>query len=260
VWRWVCEEGGRTNLSAGRSNMFRAFLSRLCKLVKHFLLDLAHPPPSRIYLFPGEGIQRVIMDDLVDEVELSGLVILDAPSEVAGHSMLDVSPPTVCFASDDVPVGGLFSILRYLSRLWRVYPTTPENALRVDSAIEDLHRFIRPWVEGAETPAEDFDATAWVMTHVQTFEERYLQGNDTEYIYGFSTKSMADICWGGAFRYIVEDAGFDDGEEFRARFPLFTRWWEEMKPEYVVQEEGDGDETEEGDGDGDDTEEEKKEL
>ncbi len=240
--------------------MFRAFLSRLCKLVKHFLLDLAHPPPSRIYLFPGEGIQRVIMDDLVDEVELSGLVILDAPSEVAGHSMLDVSPPTVCFASDDVPVGGLFSILRYLSRLWRVYPTTPENALRVDSAIEDLHRFIRPWVEGAETPAEDFDATAWVMTHVQTFEERYLQGNDTEYIYGFSTKSMADICWGGAFRYIVEDAGFDDGEEFRARFPLFTRWWEEMKPEYVVQEEGDGDETEEGDGDGDDTEEEKKEL
>ena len=123
-----------------KQGMMFSLLARLCRYLKHYVLDLAHPLPRQIYVYPGEGLERSIVQTVVCETDLHGLVLVDRDEAS--------SKPSICLEADGLTYTGAFSIARFLARLWRIYPTTPQNALEVDSALEDLQAFVRPFLTG----------------------------------------------------------------------------------------------------------------
>lgn len=185
-----------------------SLLQRLCLYLKHRILDCAHPLPRRIEVFPGPPgtIERAIVEAVMARV---GIVELRAWHK--GDER-----PTVWVDDSEVGVSGCFAVCRYLGRLWRFHPTTPESALMVDGSLELLAQFLQPLGK--------VDVANHVCAFATELELRLeAHDGDAPWLEGFEKETVADVCWHAAFTYIFRDHHVD------LDHPRLMEWFDAME-------------------------------
>lgn len=116
---------------------------------------------------------------------------------------------------------------RYLGRLCHMYPSTPEHALILDEAFDELSRFMRPFVE-LESDALTYEHN---RRHVKPYLERLeknLKITKSERLYGFDGSTVADVCWRAAIEWVLEwHIDEDDPEQFLFEYggAYLSRWF-----------------------------------
>jgi glutathione S-transferase len=115
---------------------------------------------------------------------------------------------------DDDPVFGAMAAVRYLGRLSRTYPTTPQTALRLDEALDDLQMFLVQIDRGLEEVI--------LLEMLQSVEKRF-NGTDV-WMGGFERMTILDVCWAGVIRWLFERHVYTS-ESMKKEFPQLNVWW-----------------------------------
>ena len=137
--------------------------------------------------------------------DLKNVVVLSAPPE-------ERSDETCAFIrlKDEqnckTDVTGAFAICRYLARLWRLNPTTPESALIVDSALEHLSSFTNSLMNDSDPS----NVSAKLRSFLETMNDEFC--DDSLYIGGMHSLSLCDIMYRAAIEYALTllDKSFGD--------------------------------------------------
>lgn len=219
--------------------MWLAFLKYVSKEYKHYVLDAAHPAPKRIVVYPGcsGSVQNAILTEVLCFLDTTDIVVeLDA-SKDAAHSpssssdgdasqTTDVTPSIslVHFEDDDEEstIVGLMTVVRLLGRYWREYPTHPINSAKMDSAMELLSDFLSDAaIHNGDVERVRYFFTKLCDEHLKNDKEKY------EYMGGFERKTLADVCWGAALRWIVLRHPYilDDIIMGTNEFEALSFWW-----------------------------------
>lgn len=184
----------------------------LCKECKHIVLDYAHPVPHHVVLYPGRagGVHNAIMTEVLHFLATTGdIVELDA---LLGDDEVDL--PTLRYVEgstdgecDSRAIVGCTTVVRFLGRHWHEYPLHPNNAARMDAALELLEAFLTPWTNDGHVFGDDPVAfESHVRTFVARLEREQLFEYDDEYLGGFARATLADACWGATFRWLLQSA------------------------------------------------------
>ena len=189
--------------------MIRAVVSRLCNHVKHYVLDAAHPYPTFLEVYPGKlgTLEYVMVETVLNHTDVPNVLLRDEGPEV-----------TVWVDGD--PTAGWLAVCRYFGRHWKLYPVTPESALRVDSSLDRLVLFVHPMIH--ETAVE----MAVVQERVRTAFE-YMEGrlSTNQYLEEFQDPTLADLLWFAAITYTIQSTvSITCGSEF----PRVCDWWMRM--------------------------------
>lgn len=178
-------------------------------LLKHWILDRAHPLPTEVRVYPGVPgtLEYAVTRAVLARAPVVGLELREKGAE---------AEPTVWPDGEDgEEVTGFLAVARYLGRLWRLYPTDPRNALPVDASLDLLASFAHE--AASASPALLQDAVA-ACAH--SLEERL---GDGPWLEGMGACSLADACWVGVFAWArAADAWDDDCFE---QTPRLRVWW-----------------------------------
>lgn len=198
------------------------FISDVWVRMKHWVLDIVHPMPPAIDIFPGATgtVKQAIVRRVLAEVDIPGLRMCahgdtedefepaawpngDASEEVVGHT-------------------GCLAVCRYVGRLWRLYPVHPVNAMIVDSSLERLSRLL--------VDLEEYDGDTELLrlrvgVCMQILEDHMEE--DAEWLENMNTSSLADVCWAGAFSWVSNRMELFP-EDTRDQFPKLEEWWRRM--------------------------------
>lgn len=169
----------------------RTLYQRLCAFLKHHILDGAHPLPERVEIFPGPpgSVERAIVQAVMAHVNIGTEC---APSK--GEER-----PTIWLDGDELGVHGCFAICRYLGRLWRLHPTTPQSTLAVDGMLELLAAFVK------DVPASDADVASHVCAFLTELELRLeAHDGDAAWLESFESRTVADVCWHAALVHVMK--------------------------------------------------------
>ena len=172
--------------------------------VKHRVLDWAHPLPTRVEVFPGDGLDRAIVVRVMREVGVTCVV----------RNCDDLVCPAAWVDGEQVATG-VFSVSRYLGRLGRLYPTSPLGAASVDTALEQLYHLVL---------GED-DLAAAVQAHVLALENRF--DSPDVWMENLDSFSLADACWAGALAWAQTEVG--DDLVSADDTPYVAAWWDRVK-------------------------------
>ena len=174
-----------------------AFLYRVVQMLahslRHIILQLAHPMPASIRIYPGapESVHRDIVLHLVDVCSFSEVELVDASER---------SRPTL-WIEDNEPVEGCMTVCRYLGRHMRLLPVNPTTCATVDASLELLQSFVHPFVTAA-----DADGGA-LKNHVALFasllEDSFESHVSTRHLDGFEADTLADVCWTTAWKHVI---------------------------------------------------------
>lgn len=200
-------------------SLLRILLQRFCLWLKHTVLDVAHPLPSKgITVFLGSigSLQSAITRDVISSTDIPNLVVLtqhpDDPDD-------EISSVWV----DDEEHQGCFAVCRYLGRLWRLYPVTPTSALIVDSLLDLLTIFSRPFA------CEKNVHVDFVREHLITYvEELDCCLTEDSYLGDLNLLSLADVMWCASIRHVVTTYGLEDDFYDEHAYPSFHAWWTVM--------------------------------
>ena len=196
---------------------------------KHTLLDYAHPIPSitEIHVGKSTSVLAILMEEMMASMDSLPNVILIPDSNDDDTVTIEVD--------DDVPVKGVLSAVRFLGRLSRLYPITPESALLVDSNLERLGGFLPVVYEWCRNGISDKEAVTKRVTEEMEWLESRFDDNEI-WIEGFGDKTIADVCWTGVIRWVVENDLWDADATTSCHENLAC-WWSHVRPEYVDEEE-----------------------
>lgn len=218
------------------------FVQHLCLYLKRWVVEHAHPAPHRIDVDPGKDgtIQHaIVMKTLSQTFErIEGMrVEMDTASD--GMSDDDTVHEASMWLDGEsgIVVSGCFTICRYAGKLARLYPICPFSAAFVDEWLERLQHWTRDVEDGT-------DLLPYVVAIIQRMESSM---EDTDFLAGLASMSIADVCWSGAFEWlkkhhpqIIKEIEWDD-------FPNVEMWVCTMT--HIFEEEDDGDEAQEYDKD-----------
>ena len=190
-----------------------SWIKHAMRYAKHWVLDYAHPlPPSvRVYAPDPTDVRQRMVRDLIAYMDWSGVAYVE---EGATEPMLWVD------GDDGVDgVDGAFAIVRYLGRLWRLHPVSPEGALLVDSTLEMLDSYVCAFADG---PVRDASEHAHDL--VRDLCER-LHGDD--YLEGFMHPTVADVCAVSLLHHALEQNDVDVLYDPKTQQNFHT-WWTRM--------------------------------
>ena len=193
-----------------------SLLRSLCLYVKHWILDHAHPlPQSGLGVYPGTkgSLQASIAMGVVSAVDIPGMNIFH------DYNPFDETDERTCVWIDHERYHGCFAVCRYLGRLWKLYPVTPESALVVDSLLDLMAAFNRPFI------CEKTVHTDFVHDHLNAYIGELDACMDGEmYLGNMETVSLADIMWYSCIKHVTLvhdiDEFYDKGE-----YERFHTWW-----------------------------------
>ena len=231
--------------------LLKNMIHRACTFLKPLMFEYLYPMPTSVDVFLGkpETIEHAIVAQLLVYTDnLDGLVKVSPLGDEDKHR------PAVWVENQPWPVHGCMSIARYLGRLWRMHPTAPEAALAVDGSLELLQLLVHSITAGS---SDEF------VRYVVQLEERFEMAtiDNAPWMEGFNRPTVADVCWLGAFRYLITNNLFELEPSI---FPHTDRWWrlvngkrnneeddyaEEETEEETEDEDEDEDEDEENDKD-----------
>lgn len=158
-----------------------------------------------LYLGRPGSIENRIMKDMKKEA--------DECFEIKLWSEPRRGQVTAVWAKGMPVVHGWGPACRYLGRLCHMYPSTPEHALILDEALDELSRFMRSFdeLEGDVLTQER------TRRHVKPYLGRlgkHLSITKSTYLYGFDGPTIADVCWHAAIEWVLEWHIDQDPEEF----------------------------------------------
>ena len=150
----------------------------------------------------------------------------------------------------ETEVTGAFAICRYLARLWRLNPTTPESALIVDSVLEHLSSFTNSLMDDPDPS----NVSAKLKTFLEVTNDEFC--DDTLYIGGMHSLSLCDILYRAGIEYALTllDKSFGDIFPEDDDNGLLHSWWSREDSDSVSLEEEEENETEESEGENKKTE------
>ena len=184
----------------------------LARALKPWLLDVAHPLPKALELHHAlQGLNAFVLHKALEAMPVEGTTVLaDSPGVEEGEVRLLLGEETV--------TAGVLTVAKYLGRLWRTMPSTPESALRVDAQLDALQTLMARVTEKEDEAA--------VLTHLA-----WLEGTLSEsapYLGGFVAPTVADVCCcrvpvaGGRRTACPRRRGVRGG------FPKVAAWWDRM--------------------------------
>lgn len=215
---------------------FHDGMKRMISSWKHTLLEYAHPLPSltEIHVGGSKGVNALVMEEMMRCMQSVPNVVLVTESTEENVVQLEID--------DDVLVEGLMITIRFLGRLSRRYPITPSSALFVDSNLDRLQQFLPTLYEWSCTEQLDKERVmARVSSELEWLETRFCE--DSVWLEGFDSKTVADVCWTGVIRWIVENDLWEP-DMTTSQYDNLACWWSCVRPEYIAVEDGDGDEHE----------------
>lgn len=236
--------------------MLYHMFNRIALFLKHPVLEWAHPLPwsVEVHVRGVDSLESWVIDEVIYNCgtkpirKVTRTLCLECPVGVSVNN-----DPYICF--------GTLSACRYLGRLSRFYPTTPESALLVDSSLELLKEFITLLHQWNVQTVDDV-GMACLRAHVSKYsnilESRFQDCG--VWMEGMDSKSLADVCWMGAFRWIFEnDLMVEEGLQ---SFPQLAEWWEMMSGIFLPEDGGEGDNkgSDEDDDKGSDEDDDKKNI
>ena len=199
-----------------------------CRKIKHSVLAYAHPFPSIIEVHVGRehSIPAKIMSEMLDCIDYCNDVYISNSCQ---------ENDVFTEVNDDIRVPGLLAGIRYLGRISRMYPTTPETALQIDASLDRVSHLIdvmHKWEENNFSKDEKELIQGIVAKHMQNLEEQF--HSKLIWIAGFDQKTVLDVCWTAIFCWFSENNIVSEiGEEY----PNLACWWQHVRPEYVVLDE-----------------------
>lgn len=222
-----------------------SLLTSFCLYVKHWVLDHAHPFPSTgLTVYPGVkgSLQAAITLGVTSAVAIPGMVVSSDPPDDADER--------TCMWIDGERHFGYVAVCRYLGRLWRIHPVAPDSALVVDSLLDLMSTFNRPFL------CEKMVHKEFVREHLIAYIgelDAYLEREDYlgnmeamplepdaylergGYLGNMEAMSLADVMWYSCIKHVlhtndIHDDFYDENE--RANFHT---WWTEMVENDVSQ-------------------------
>ena len=177
------------------------FLHDRARSLHRFLTDLLFPLPATLYLFPGVAgsAERCMVLHVMRQTGLSILHVEDDGTRAG--------PPLLWVEDATDGIRGTFALVRYVGRLWRLYPSDPAHALMVDSLLDSLASFMH---------------SPDLTDAVTLLEARLRDYDDAAVLYGFEDPTVADYAWAAALAVhsVDKDAWYDP-----ETVPHFHAWW-----------------------------------
>lgn len=179
--------------------------------------------------------------------DLKNVTVLSTPPE----DRLEDTRAVIWLKDEQVretEVTGAFAICRYLARLWRLNPTTPESALIVDSALEHLSSFTNSLMDDPDPS----NVSAKLKSFLEVTNDEFCE--DSLYIGGMHSLSLCDIMYRACIEHALTllDKSFGDFFPENDDNELLHSWWSREDPDSVSLEEEE--ETEESEGENKKTE------
>lgn len=193
-------------------------LTKLCLYVKHWVLDNAHPfPPTGLTVYPG------VKGSLQAAITLGVTSAVDIPGMVVSSNAPDDTDERTCVWIDGEKHFGYFAVCRYLGRLWRLHPVTPESALVVDSLLDLMSTFNRPFL------CEKMVHKEFTREHLMAYTgelDAYMKHGD--YLGNMEAMSLADVMWYSCIKHVLHTNDIDDNFYDEDEHANFHAWWTEM--------------------------------
>lgn len=189
--------------------------------LRTWVLNVLFPLPQEIHVYMGspDTVEHSVVHRVMQHVmHLPGM----EAHEEAPASASSLHAPAVWTGASTGVATGCLTVCRYLGRLWKLYPATPESALHVDASLELLKRLMMALME--EGGVSQMIAHTRRALHV--LEARL--DEEALWLESMDQCSLADVCWAGALEWVREMSGTDVLREEAAHFPLLNVWWDEM--------------------------------
>ena len=182
--------------------------SALCTRVKHIVLDGAHPFPESIRIVGRNGTwQHAIVSHVVAKTFGDDIRV-----ELTGDS--DDDKIRLWVDDDATPIVGWMTVVRYLGRLFRTYPTHPAYGAMIDTSLERLDQLLCLFTE------RNHECAVALLQAI----DNHLEVGGCAYMEEMSTESVADVCWAAAVLFhMAED------EVPWAELHLASAWWFDVR-------------------------------
>lgn len=177
--------------------------------VRSYLIRLLYPLPSSIEVCLGEGVHRAMLYSLVKHVRVFGIDIV---------TLRERNFPAVWINGEEEGTCGWSAVARYLGRISRLYPSTPENAIYVDGCFDMLEDFLRHIDAGDTDDAKDTLTTQFV----NQLEDDYFA--DSMFIV-LDQMTVIDSCVYGALTHLKTHC------PPLTEYPTVEKWWSVMADE-----------------------------
>ena len=246
--------------------MFTAFLDWLIRVFRticreRFSTESATPSGDELTLtyFDIPGLAQSIRNTLAyGEVEYDDKRLTMEEFKERKKSFPFGQVPVLCI--NEETFGQSNSILRYVSRKVRTYPSNPKNALHIDQWCDFHVDFMTPlrlnmYPDRFGTTVEKSHRQWCLDVHIPKFLS-YLDDNlkDGDWIGGMDSLSMADMCWYPTILWLVDK--FDGFEQSSLdKYENIVRFVEDMKIQ--LKEEDEEDEEDEKDEEDEEDEEDE---
>ena len=195
--------------------MVRVMWKQIVHRVYYRLKDVVHPVPEHVDVYAGENkLDTALAQSMIKFLELPNVHMTTSFSD---HKQL-----TLYINDDDdgIPCD-CFTMIRYFGRFWRTYPSHPENAILVDASMEKLSSFLNYYAYNGNYVAK--------LELKKTLTE--LEASVDIWLHSFDSKTIADISWFVALRYLDTVQPFWD--ECCIDFPKLHSWWICMSSETI---------------------------
>lgn len=201
-------------------------LQMLAHAVRHYVLELAHPTPTYLQIYPGvpNSLHRRLVIDVVDACSIAEVELVETPERTRPTLWID----------GDAPVEGCMAVCRYLGRLMRLLPVNPVSCARVDASLELLQSFVHAVTSSEEGGGEE--RASRVAVFASLLEDSFESHASTKHMDGFNADTLADVCWAAAWKHVVDGSDVPSVEEY----PNLRSW---MAHQNVVAREDDESDT-----------------
>lgn len=196
--------------------MFFSIVMTVLSFFKERILRIMYPLPKFLEvsvpsqtLTVFDSISKHVIDALKNE--------LPCPCEVVVED--DDSNGIKVQIDDEDIFSGQSSVLRYISRLSRLYPLTPQNALVVDTSMDKLFEFCTGELQAADVEKE-----------LNTLEENL--SHSSAFLNDFQAATILDLAWVGAMQWFVENDLLP--ENWKSSFPHITAWMHDLRKEFPL--------------------------
>ena len=187
-------------------HIYKMSLQALAHWLRHHVLDIAHPLPEYVKIYPGP---RSSLGQYLIVYTTAAVNSLDNRVQLLDYEC--ECNTTTRFDKDGV-VRGAIPICRYLGRIWKMYPVDPRNAMTVDGLLELMPALL----SASDWP--EYDEGSMPERILAVLEENLL---DSQWLAGFESPTIADVCWYAVCCWF-QDRMWDDTT------PNATQWFQRM--------------------------------
>ena len=189
-------------------------LEKVGKFLKPYVLDWAHPIPDSINLYAGP------VGSITSAILLTTLTRCSFEDRVVLYDDLQCSGPCI-WLSDETPdlKRDMCSVLRYMGRLQRSYPSHPHNALCVDDTLDEVGKFSALFSSNASWREE-------AKAIVDALEFLDLRVQNGKWLDDFSEATVSDVAWFAALRWVFYK---HQKVNLADEYPCVYAWYSKVK-------------------------------